>query len=258
MNLMTFDMASVPDVDFGRRLYNLDDLDDADVVRVMYHRHRQQNGEARDLPAHQQRLVALSMIRRHGDGIEIESLDASGHEERTMLQAFFHQLERGMPALALWNRGGSHLPLLHYRALVHGVACARYWDWVEAETGRRRDRHEVVPLEAPLQLKEVLAGPEGEDGAPLHEVALLLGLPGEPPLESAQIWEHFVSGDLAVVRQSCDVGALTTYLVYLRFELARGQLSPERHGSEIQRLCERLSASGQDHLGALAEALAAL
>jgi len=257
MNLMTFYIASVPDAECGRRLYGLEDMEDADVVRVMHHRHRQQSGEARSLPAHQQRLAALSVVRRHSDSVEIESLDASRHEERTMLQAFFHHLERGMSALVSWDGGTLHLPVLHYRALVHGVACPRYWDWVEAEAGRSRGRHEVVPREGPLQLKEILAGRRDDDAA-LHEVALALGLPGQPSLEPEQLWEHFSVGDLAPVRRSCDVGALTTYLVYLRLELARGRLSPERHGGEVQRLHERLSATGQDHLGELARALAAL
>ncbi|HET8552607.1 MAG TPA: 3'-5' exonuclease, partial [Gammaproteobacteria bacterium] len=37
MNVLAFDIETVPDVDSGRRLYGLDGLDDADVARAMFH-----------------------------------------------------------------------------------------------------------------------------------------------------------------------------------------------------------------------------
>jgi len=36
------------------------------------------------------------------------------------------------PQLVTWNGSGFDLPVLHHRALIHGVTAARYW------TGRRR------------------------------------------------------------------------------------------------------------------------
>ena len=46
-----------------------------------------------------------------------------------MLQRFFDGVEKYTPQLVSWNGGGFDLPVLHYRALVHGVRAHRYGTW---------------------------------------------------------------------------------------------------------------------------------
>jgi hypothetical protein len=40
---------------------------------------------------------------------------------------------------------------------------------------------------------------------------------------------------------------LNTYLIYLRFELMRGQLSRDRHGAELERVRQLLRGSPEPH-----------
>jgi len=40
-------------------------------------------------------------------------------------------IDKYTPQLVSWNGGGFDLPVLHYRGLIHGVQCARYWDMGE-------------------------------------------------------------------------------------------------------------------------------
>ncbi len=60
MNTLVFDIETVPDVELGRRLYGLHDLDDAGVAKAMFAKQRQlrQNDF---LPPPQQRVVAISV-----------------------------------------------------------------------------------------------------------------------------------------------------------------------------------------------------
>ena len=46
MNVLVFDIETVPDVDAGRRLYKLGDLPDQDVAKVMFHKRREQTGDS--------------------------------------------------------------------------------------------------------------------------------------------------------------------------------------------------------------------
>ncbi len=39
---------------------------------------------------------------------------------------FFDGIDKYTPTLVSWNGGGFDLPVLHYRALKHGVAAPRY------------------------------------------------------------------------------------------------------------------------------------
>jgi hypothetical protein len=250
MNLMAFDIATVPDPECGRRLYGLQDLDDADVVRVMQHRSRQRTGQAHPVPAHQRRLAALTLVRRHGDGLDVETLVASRHEDRTLIEAFFHQIERSMPALVSWDGRAPQLSVLQYRALAHGVSSPRYWSWADGAIGAQGR-----PADPPVYLGQVLGSHAGAQVAPLAEVGVMLGLPAAAPPGPSETSDLWLAGDVAAISKACDFGALTTYIVYLRLELARGRLSAQRHGEELLRLRDRLSRSEHAHLAALAAAL---
>ena len=44
MNLFVFDIETIPDVDAGRRLYDLEGLDDREVAEIMFHKQREASG----------------------------------------------------------------------------------------------------------------------------------------------------------------------------------------------------------------------
>ena len=60
MNVLVFDIETVPDLDAGRRLYGLADLADDDVAKAMFHIRRQETGGSEVLKLHLHRVVAIS------------------------------------------------------------------------------------------------------------------------------------------------------------------------------------------------------
>lgn len=62
-NVLAFDIETVPDVDFGRRLHGLETLTDKQVGYVMHTRQREQTGNE-FLSLEQQRIVAISIAMR--------------------------------------------------------------------------------------------------------------------------------------------------------------------------------------------------
>ena len=68
-------------------------------------------------------------------------------------------------------------------------------------------------------------------GAPLHEIALLLGLPGKLGMKGSDVWSAYRSGQIDEIRNYCETDVLNTYLIYLRFEQIRGNLT----GVELQQ-----------------------
>src|SRR6187402_2714643 len=130
MNTLVFDIETVPDVEFGRRLYGLEGLSDEEVVKAMQARARQESGS--DFLKHeQQRIVAISCAFRSREGFRVWSLGDESSGERELVLRFFDGIEKYTPDLVSWNGGGFDLPVLHYRALKHGIMAPRYWEMGE-------------------------------------------------------------------------------------------------------------------------------
>ena len=66
MHCFSFDIETVPDVEFGRRLWDLDGVVDKDVATAMTFKQLQKSGRE-FLPLHQHRVVAISVALRTGD-----------------------------------------------------------------------------------------------------------------------------------------------------------------------------------------------
>ena len=87
MAIFVFDIETIPDVEFGRRLYNLEGLSDKHVAYVMQTRRRQDNG-TEFLSLEQQRVVAISVALRTRDTLKVWSLgDPNSSEAVTAADA---------------------------------------------------------------------------------------------------------------------------------------------------------------------------
>jgi 3'-5' exonuclease len=94
---------------------------------------------------------------------------------------------------------------------------------------------------------DILSGFQGRGRASLQDVACLLGLPGKLGMQGSEVWEVFLKGGLKRIRDYCETDVLNTYLIYLRFELLRGNLNAVEHANEIARVRQMLAESGAAH-----------
>ena len=88
MHCFSFDIETIPDVDLGRRLLDLDGLSDEDVATAMIFK-RQQAAGTDFLPLHQHRIVAISVALRTGDTFRVWSLGDEASGEAELVQRFF-------------------------------------------------------------------------------------------------------------------------------------------------------------------------
>lgn len=246
MNHLVFDIETVPDVAYGRRLLDLDGLADAEVAEAMFARRRQATGSD-FLPLEQQRVVAIACVLRRGDSLKVWSLGDPHSGERELLERFFEGIERFTPDLVSWNGGGFDLPVMHYRCLHHGVRAARYWEHGEEDTAFRYNNYLSRFHWRHLDLMDVLSGFQARGRAGLSSVAALLGLPGKMGFSGAQVWDAWQAGDILGIRRYCETDVLNTYLVFLAFQRMRGHLEHDAHAAEVRRVRELLAASGEPH-----------
>ncbi len=247
MNIFAFDIETVPDVEAGRRLHGLEGLSDHDAAEAMLAMRREENGtEFLRLPLH--RVVVISVAARINGKFTVFSLGEGGDDEAAVIQRFYDGIERYIPRLVSWNGSGFDLPVLHYRAMMHGISAPRYWETGEQDRewrynhyhGRFHDRH--------TDLMDVLAGYSPRAVAPLDQVATLCGLPGKLGMSGAAVRDEIENGNFAGVRDYCEHDVLNTYLLWLRYELMRGAIDTDGHDEACMQVHEALEQAGKPHL----------
>jgi len=247
MNVLVFDIETVPDIESGRRLYDLEEIPASDVARAMSHLRLQQTG--RDLlPHHLQRIVAISIALRAGNIFRLWSLGNENSSEAELLQRFYDGIERFNSTMVSWNGCGFDLPVIHYRSVLHGIAAPRYWDTGEADPSFRYNNYLNRFHWRHIDLMDVLAGYNPRAFAPLDQLATMLGLPGKMGMSGGKVWEAFQGGDIIGIRNYCETDVLNTLLIYLRFELMRGQLNANAFQRECQLARDALAAMDRPHL----------
>ena len=71
---------------------------------------------------------------------------------------------------------------------------------------------------------DVLAMYQPRNNAALDDVAQLAGLPGKIGIGGAAVWETYLAGDMAKIRDYCEADTANTYLLFLRYQLLRGAM----------------------------------
>lgn len=247
-NILVFDIETVPDVDSGRKLENLQGLDDAQVAQAMFQqRLAQTQGGSDFIRPHLHKVVAISAVFRHDHldgGLKVRSLCQEQDPEETLIRAFFQMIDKYTPVLVSWNGCAFDLPVLHYRALLHGVPARHYWDQGEIKSDSRYNNYLNRYHTRHLDLMDVLSAFQARAVAPLQDIAVMLGLPGKLGMTGDEVWEQYQAGNLEGIRRYCEVDVLNTYLIYLRWELNRGRLGNGSYAEEVARVRKHLQAHG--------------
>jgi 3'-5' exonuclease len=246
MNILVFDIETIPDVDLGRRLYGLEGLSDEQVAKAMFTLRRNATG-GEFLSLEQHRVVAISCVLRSREGLRVWSLGDPSSTEAELIERFYDGIEKFTPDLVSWNGSGFDLPVLHYRALRAGIQATRYWQTGDDDSAFRYNNYLSRFHWRHTDLMDVLAGFQSRARVSLENAACLLGLPGKLGFSGAQVWGEWLAGDVVRIRRYCETDVLNTYLVYLRFDLMRGRLAPERYAEEVERVKDLLRAGKEPH-----------
>ncbi len=247
MNCFSFDIETVPDIEFGRRLYGLEGLEDEDVGTAMLFKRQQAVGHD-FLPLHQHRVVAISVALRNGDNFRVWTLGDEDSDEAEIVGRFFDGIARYTPDLVSWNGGGFDLPVLHYRALKHGIQAPRYWEIGESDRDFKWNNYLSRYHWRHIDLMDVLANFNPRANARLDEIASMLGFPGKLGMDGRKVWGKFLEGGIREIREYCETDVLNTWLVYLRFEYMRGNLDDKDLDREYALIRTTLKTMDAPHL----------
>jgi predicted PolB exonuclease-like 3'-5' exonuclease len=247
MNVLVFDIETIPDIDGSRRLYDLHGLSDDDVAKAVFHMRRQQSG-TEFLRHHLHRVVAISAVLRTRDQFKVWSLGDLESGEQDLLERFYSGIDRYTPRLVSWNGSGFDLPVIHYRSLLYPINAEHYWETGQNDTNFRYNNYLSRFHDRHTDLMDVLAAYQPRASAPLDEIASLCGFPGKMGMDGSKVWDSYAQGDIKSIRDYCETDVLNTFLVYLNFQRNRGQLDQQQYLDECQLVRKSLSESEHSHL----------
>mgnify|MGYP001546117978 FL=1 len=246
MNALAIRIATLPDVELGRVLYDLHDLSDADIVRVMYAKHREQTGSTDELALHMQRIAGISAVYRDDDTIKVWSLGDRTSSEQDLIRHFFAGIEKYTPVLVTWNGSRFDLPVIQYRALKHGIVSRTYWDTGSHEESFRDANYHGRFHSRHVDLMDTLSGHQHPGLASLDEISLMLNLPAVP--------SDAANYDIDIVRHTCESEVLNIWQIYLNWLHLTTELDDAALARERQVLHESLLQENQSHLAAYLKA----
>jgi len=245
--VLSFDIETIPDIAGLRLLHELpSSLSDAEVAEFAFQKQRARNGSD-FMPLHLQRVIVISCAMRSDEGFKVWSLAEPKSGEGEIIQRFYDGIAKYTPQIVSWNGGGFDLPVLHYRGLIHGVAAPRYWDLGEDDRDFKWNNYISRYHTRHLDLMDLLAMYQPRANAPLDELAKLMGLPGKLGMDGSAVWGAWQDGQIDAIRDYCETDVVNTYLVFLRFQRMRGQLSAQAHAEELAFVRNELVKSDAAH-----------
>jgi 3'-5' exonuclease len=245
--ILAFDIETVPDVAGIRRLHELPaDLPDSDVAELAFQKRRVQTGND-FLPPHLQRVIVISCVARDDEGVKIFSIGEPERDEKAIIHRFFDAIERNVPQLVSWNGKGFDIPVLNHRALIHGVCCTKFWENGDEDQSFRYNNYTNRYQTRHLDLMDQLAMFNARGFAPLDDMARLADLPGKHGVGGAQVWPEYQKGNLKAIRDYCEADVVNTFVLFQRFQMVRGLVTPQQYEAECATLRAALEKRAEPH-----------
>ena len=224
MNILVFDIETIPDIKLGKNIYNIDGIEDNEALQAIRKLHAQKYGHD-FLPLFLHEIVSISLVLKTNSTFKIWSLGDQKSNEHELLERFFEGIEKYTPTIISWNGTNFDLPVIHYRALKHGIPGSRYWESGKHDPNFKWNNYLNRYHERHTDIMDTIAGFSPKAITSLENTAILLNLPGKMGIDGSKVYDMHSSGNIKAIRDYCEVDVLNTYLIFLRLELIRNNLS---------------------------------
>jgi 3'-5' exonuclease len=179
-------------------------------------------------------IVCIGALIAHweSDHWAVDAVGAPHVGERTekeLISAFCDKVAELSPRLVTFNGHSFDLPVLRYRAMVHGVSAPGL--------SVRPYFHRYT--EDAVDLCDVFSSFSPQGKATLHEIGRIMGLPGKPKgFDGGEVERYFREGKIREIADYCETDVVGTYQVWLRYELFRGTLSENAFEASRRNLAD--------------------
>lgn len=260
--LFVFDIETVPDTSCVRNLTGTEEVDEAKLRQELEKYHLDITDGKNSFPRQPfHKVVAISFLEAeihrdaNGEQYFLKELRSGGKEntnEKELLEGFFKYLEKNRARLVSFNGRTFDLPVLRYRAMVHGLQAK----WLYSSGDKWNSYMSRYSLDWHCDLLEALSDFGASARIKLNEVCSVFGFPGKFGVDGGSVSDMYSEGRIKEIRDYCETDVLNTYLVYLRHMHHRGEISTSRYNDSIGAVLSMIDnqKDTRPHLGEFFEA----
>lgn len=225
--ILIFDIETIPDLDTGRLLYKIDELNDDDAMTALIAlRHAEAGNDFMRLPLH--KVACLSFLWIEDGNFILRSLSLDKMSESEILNTFLRAFTK-KPTLISWNGAGFDLPVLLYRMAHHKINAAALTD-----AGVQKYDYLHRYSEKHLDLMDKFTFGAWGNKQKLDTIASLCGFAGKGDVDGSQVVPMVQAGKWQELTTYCESDVLNTWLIYLRWQLLTGKIDYKQHETLIQ------------------------
>ncbi|QXK91847.1 3'-5' exonuclease [Neoehrlichia mikurensis] len=252
-SLLVFDIETIPDVDCCNNL--IGELEDNISVKrealVNYHLEIT-NGQNAFLRQLFHKVVTISFlkadIQRIGEHevFHLQEIRSGGNvnsEEKELVKGFFQYLSSIKPRLVSFNGRTFDLPVLKYRAMVHGIQ-AGYLYKIGDKWNNYFQRYSI---DWHCDLLDYLSDFGVSARIKMNEICAILNFPGKIGVDGSQVMDLYDNNKILEIRHYCEADVINTYLIYLRLMHYQDKITTISYNSSIENLLMYLENSAKDH-----------
>jgi 3'-5' exonuclease len=228
-SVIVWDLETVPDLRGFAAANNLVGQTDADIRAVL----------GNQFPKHMYHTIVCIgalVAHRESDHWAVDALGAPHVGERTekqLIASFCDKIAELKPQLVTFNGNSFDLPVLRYRAMIHGVSAPG----LAARLYFNRYTEDAVDL------CDILSSFAPHTKTSLNELSKIMGLPGKPEgIDGTDVERYFLEGRIKEIADYCEADVVNTYRVWLRYELFRGRLTENEHQASERVLADLIRA----------------
>ena len=193
--------------------------------------------------------IGALVAHREDDHWVVDALSAphvGERAEKQLITAFCEKIAALSPQLVTFNGNSFDLPVLRYRAMIHGISAP----------GLAVRPYFNRYTEDAVDLCDILSSFAPHTKASLNELSKIMGMPGKPGgIDGTDVEPYFLEGKIKEIAEYCETDVVNTYRVWLRYELFRGRLRESEHQASERSLTDFIGARvhTKDHLNRLVQ-----